>query len=171
MRKICNFITTLILVVLIAFAGVLLLPRVIGIQPMSVLSGSMEPTYHVGSIIYVDTKISQEDIEVGDPITYQISDDTMVTHRVVEIDSDGNYITKGDANDTVDGGSVSFANVVGVPMFTIPYLGYIAAYAMTKTGIILLVTGILVIVLLTFLPDLLGLDKDDEKEEVADNNA
>lgn len=168
MRKICNFITTVIFVILIAFAGVLLVPRVFGIQPMAVLSGSMEPTYHVGSLVYVKEGISKDDIEVNDPITFKISEDTVVTHRVVEIDAEGNYITKGDANEANDGGNVNFSNVVGMPIFTIPYLGFLATYATSQTGLIILVTAILVILLLTFLPDLLGMD--DEKKEVSDNN-
>lgn len=169
MRKILNFITTVIFVILIAFAGVLLAPRIFGVQPMAVLSGSMEPTYHVGSLIYVKEGVSKDDIEIGDPITFKINDETIVTHRVVEIDAEGNYITKGDANEANDGGSVSFANVVGMPVFTIPYLGFLASYATTKTGLIILVTAILVILLLTFLPDLLGMD-EDEKKEVSDTN-
>lgn len=164
MKKIINIITTILIAILVVFAGLLFVPKVFGIEPMAVLSGSMEPTYHVGSVIYVNKNVSQEDIKVGDPITFSISEDTVVTHRVIEIDSDGNYHTKGDANDSADGGSVSFNNVIGVPMFTIPYLGYIGTFVSTTTGTILLVTFILVIILLTFLPDVLGSEKEEKKK-------
>lgn len=166
MRKVFNFITTAILVILVCFAGILLVPKVFGVEPMAVLSGSMNPTYKVGSLIYVNTHVSQNSIKVGDPITFKLEGNTVVTHRVVKIKSDGSYVTKGDANNTNDGGSVKYAAVVGVPIFTIPYLGYIATYATSKTGIILLVTLILVILLLTFLPDLLdGKDDEDDSKE------
>ncbi|MEG0377662.1 MAG: hypothetical protein RR614_04200, partial [Eubacterium sp.] len=75
------------------------------------------------------------------------------------------FQTKGDANDTVDGGAVAFANLVGKPLFTIPYMGYVAVYANTPTGMIVLVTVILVILILTFLPDfLMKGDKSKEKK-------
>ena len=163
MKKVLNYITNGILILLLIFAALLFAPKVFGVEPMAVLSGSMEPTYHVGSVVYVNKGVSKEDIEVGDPITFKISEETLVTHRVIEIDSDGNYHTKGDANDDADGGSVAYSDIVGVPIFTIPYLGYIATYINTKTGMILLVTAILVIILLTFLPDLLGIEDDKKK--------
>lgn len=169
MRKILNIISTLIFAVLIVLAGILLVPKAFNIQPTAVLSGSMEPTYHVGSLIFVDYNFDQEDIEVGDPITFKISEDTLVTHRVVEIDANGEYITKGDANETNDGGTVKFENVVGMPKFTIPYLGYIATYATTKSGMIMMGTLVLVLILITFLPDMLGLD--DEEGGTSENES
>ena len=38
-------VTTILLVALIALVAALFLPRVFGLQPLAVLSGSMEPTY------------------------------------------------------------------------------------------------------------------------------
>lgn len=167
MKKIYHALTTILLIVLILAVGALFLPRVLGMTPLAVLSGSMEPTYHVGSLIYVADADSAE-VQVGDPITFKISDDTMVTHRVVAIDTEAQtFQTKGDANDNVDGGAVAYQNLVGKPVFTIPYMGYVAAYANTTTGMIILVTIILVILVLTFLPDLLmkADEKDKDKEE------
>lgn len=162
MKKVFNIISTLIFVILIALVGILFIPKAFNIQPTAVLSGSMEPTYPVGSLIFVDHNISKDSIEVGDAITFKISEDTLVTHRVVEIDTNGGYVTKGDANETNDGEAVMFENVVGMPKFTIPYLGYIAAYATTKSGMIILITIILVLVLLTFIPDWIASDKKDK---------
>ena len=84
MKKIYHILTSLILVILIALAAILFLPKLLGMTPLAVLSGSMEPTYHVGSLIYVKDADPQ-DVQIGDPITFKISDDTMVTHRVVAI--------------------------------------------------------------------------------------
>ena len=133
--------------------------------PLAVLSGSMEPTYHVGSLIYVKDA-DPEEVQVGEPITFKISDDTMVTHRVVAIDQEAKtFQTKGDANDNVDGGAVAYENLVGKPVFTIPYMGYLAVYANTTTGMIITVTIILVILILTFLPDFLMKGNEEEKDE------
>lgn len=159
MKKIFNIISTFIFIVLIVLAGILFVPKAFNVQPTAVLSGSMEPTYPVGSLIFVDHNISKEDIEVGKAITFKISDTTLVTHRVVEINDKGEYVTKGDANKSNDGDAVKFENVVGMPKFVIPYLGYIASYATTTSGMILLVTIILVLILLTFIPDWISSDK------------
>lgn len=164
MKKAYQIFTSILLVILILAAAVLFLPKFVGMTPLAVLSGSMEPTYHVGSLIYVKDA-DPEEVQVGEPITFKISDDTMVTHRVVAIDTDARtFQTKGDANDNVDGGAVAYENLVGKPVFTIPYMGYLAVYANTTTGMIITVTIILVILILTFLPDFL-MKGDDEEEK------
>lgn len=166
MKKAYHIFTTVLLVILILAAAVLFLPKFMGMTPLAVLSGSMEPTYHVGSLIYVKDA-DPEEVQVGEPITFKISDDTMVTHRVVAIDQEAQtFQTKGDANDNVDGGAVAYENLVGKPVFTIPYMGYLAVYANTTTGMIITVTIILVILILTFLPDFLM--KGDDEEEKAE---
>ncbi|MBS6341919.1 MAG: signal peptidase I [Eubacterium limosum] len=164
MKKAYQIFTTLLLIILIAMAAILFLPKLLGMTPLAVLSGSMEPTYHVGSLVYVKDADPAE-VQVGDPITFKISDDTMVTHRVVAIDTEAQtFQTKGDANDNVDGGAVAYQNLVGKPVFTIPYMGYLAVYANTTTGMIVMVTVILVILILTFLPDFLMKDNDGKEE-------
>ena len=163
MKTAYKWVTTILLVVLIAFVAALFLPRVFGLKPLAVLSGSMEPTYHVGSLVYID-EVSPEKVQVGDPITFNIGEDTVVTHRVIEIDEENqSFKTKGDANNTEDGGAVAFSSGIGKPVFSIPYMGYVAVYANTRTGMILLVTLILVVLILTFFPD--WLNKNDKGED------
>ena len=129
-----------------------------------VLSGSMEPTYHVGSLIYVKA-VDPADIEIGDPVTFKISENTMVTHRVVAIDEQNNtFETKGDANNTSDGNAVTYDNVVGEPIFSIPGLGYLAAYASSTTGRIIVITLIIAMLILAFLPDMIGPSEKDDPE-------
>lgn len=165
MKKAYHIFTTVLLVILMLAAAILFLPRFLGMTPLAVLSGSMEPTYHVGSLIYVKDA-DPSSVQVGDPITFKISDDTMVTHRVVAIDQEAQtFQTKGDANDNVDGGAVAYENLVGKPVFTIPMMGYLAVYANTTAGMIIMVTIILVILILTFLPDFLMKGDDEEDEE------
>lgn len=166
MRKVYKIITNIILTVLIVIVALLFAPRIFGLTPLAVLSGSMEPTYHVGSVIYIE-KPDPEDIQVGDAITFTISDDsTMVTHRVVEKNEQEKYFkTKGDANDVEDGGEVLYSSVVGKPVFTIPLLGFAAAYAATKSGLIILITLIVVVLILTFLPDMLLKEEKDGKDD------
>ena len=144
----------MVILLAVALVGV----RFIGISPYTVLSGSMEPTYHVGSLIYVQ-KIDPDKLEVGDPLTYVIGGGTVVTHRIVELveldDGSTGYRTKGDANNTIDGTPVRRENILGKPIFTIPLLGYAAHYIQNPPGSYLAIGACVIIVLLTFLPDLL----------------
>ena len=75
------------------------------------------------------------------------------------------FQTKGDANNSPDGTPVYYKNVVGVPRVTIPYLGYLAHWLQTPRGRIMGITIAAVIVILTFLPDLLKwVDEGDQKK-------
>ncbi len=204
--KIWNAITTLLVVFVMLMAVLLVGVRLIGLTPYAVLSGSMEPTYHVGSLIYVkDT--DPADIEIGDPITFVVNEDLLVaTHRVVDkevflttekpvldeneqpvLDENGDplmeevpleepsyyFQTKGDANAEVDGSPVYYKNVVGVPVFSIPLLGYLSSWLQTRQGMIMGISIALVIIILTFLPDLLKLvdEPEKKKEEEAEKPA
>ena len=160
-----GLLVAIVVVLAIALAGV----RLVGIQPYAVLSGSMEPTYHVGSLIYVK-KVDPQKIEAGTPITYMLDEDTIVTHRVVEVVPDEEdpsvlrFRTKGDANDSVDGGLVHYKNVVGTPIFTIPQLGYFADYIQNPPGKYVAIAVGALLLLVIFLPDLL-FDDDEEKKK------
>ena len=118
---ILKLVDTVIVAAVVVLALLLAGVRLIGLTPYTVLSGSMEPTYKVGSLIYVQ-KIDTGDIEIGDPITFVLNKSLAVaTHRVTQISGDGEYfITKGDANDTEDGEPVYYKNILGKPVFTIP---------------------------------------------------
>ncbi|MBQ0098802.1 MAG: signal peptidase I [Oscillospiraceae bacterium] len=154
---------TTIVIVLIALMAVLLFGcRAVGVTPYTVLSGSMEPTYHVGSIIYVIPQKPQ-DIKVGDPITFKVHKGVPATHRVVEINNEKQqFLTKGDANDASDA-PVSFTKLIGKPIFTIPYLGYFAGWVSSTRGRIGVIAFTVVFLILLFIPDVL--DEEDEDEE------
>jgi signal peptidase len=106
-----------------------------------VKSGSMEPAIHVGSIVVIKPASSYA---VGDVITFGEDTKTQIptTHRIVKIEGTGSqmaFTTKGDANDTEDQTSTSVARVKGKMLFTVPYAGYVLAFARTKLGFFLLV--------------------------------
>jgi len=171
-KKVWNFVTTILLVVLIILAVLLVGVRIVGFDVYTVLSGSMEPTYHTGSVIYVKD-VDYTELEEGDVITFMLDEETLATHRIVEVVPDDEdptvlrYRTKGDANDVVDGSLVHYKNVVGMPVFTIPYLGYFASWIQNPPGQYLALALAAIIVMLFFLPDLLfdDTDKKDKAEE------
>ena len=158
LKKTWNIITT-ILVALVAILTVLLVgARVVGLQVFSVLSGSMEPTYHTGALIYVK-KVDPSTIQTGQVITFLLDEDTTATHRVVDIVPDEDdpsvlrFRTKGDANQAEDGELVHYKNVVGTPVFSIPYLGYVAEYIRRPPGTYALVAVVALLLFLLILPE------------------
>lgn len=203
--KVWNVITTVLVALVVLVAVLLVGVRVAGVQPLYVMSGSMEPAFHVGSLIFVQ-KVDPAEIEVGDPITYTINEaGDYSTHRVIAVearemgtrfaeDENGQpmvdesgapmieeypleetayyFQTKGDANNAPDGTPVYYKNVVGVPRVTIPYLGYLAHWLQTPRGRIMGITIAAVIVILTFLPDLLKwVDEGDKKKDAPEQAA
>ena len=166
--KIWNGFTTLLVCLAIVLALLLVGVRLIGLNVYTVLSGSMEPTFHTGSIIYVRPTDSAE-LRVGDVITFMLSEDTIATHRIVEILPDEEdpsilrFRTKGDANNTPDGTPVHENNVIGKAVFTIPLLGYIADFVQHPPGLYLGIAFIAVLLALVFVPDLLPEDKKTGK--------
>ena len=165
-KQIWNWISGILVAVVVLLAVALVGVRILGLQPYVVLSGSMEPTYHVGSLIYVKS-VDYKELKVGDPITFLISEDTVATHRIIEVLPDEEepdtirYFTKGDANDTPDGSSVHYKNIIGKPVFSIPYLGYVSNYIQTPPGKYVAISGCALLMLLVFLPDVFV--KDDKK--------
>lgn len=159
LKKLWNALTTVLVTLVVILAMLLAAPRLVGLQPFAVLSGSMEPTYQTGSVIYVK-KADPAELSSGDVITYLISEETVVTHRITEVvpDADGmlRFRTKGDANEIADATLVHEANVLGTPVFTIPYLGRLAAYLQTKAGMYRTISVAALIALLVILPDLLA---------------
>lgn len=168
-KKITNLLSTVFLILALILVLLLVAPRVIGMHVFTVLSGSMEPTYHVGSLIYVKN-VDPFQLEEGDVITFMLDEDTVATHRIVGIvpdeedDSVIRFRTKGDANGSEDGSLVHYKNVVGSPIFTIPKLGFFADYIQRPPGMYIAISAAAIILLLLFLPDLLFAD-DSEKTE------
>ena len=167
--KTWNIISTILVVIVVIAAALLVGARLFGLQVFAILSGSMEPTYHVGAVIYVK-QASEGDIAVGDALTFMLDEDTVVTHRVIEVVQDDNgtsYRTQGDANETPDGSLVNYKNVIGKPVFTIPYLGYVASYVQSPPGMYVAIAACAVILILAFLPDVFAPDEKKEKKNAS----
>lgn len=167
-KKICNFLSMILLIALLLIAVALIVPKFLGYDQFAVLSGSMEPNIHVGAIAY-DKEADPEKLAVGDVVTYQLSDGTLVTHRITAIDTENKTVTtKGDANESEDASPVAFSNIIGKYEFNIPYLGYISIYGKTPLGIAVICGVLVVIILLNFLPDALSDDKEKTEEKVTE---
>ena len=168
-KRIWNWISGVLVGIVVLLAIALVGVRLIGLQPFVVLSGSMRPTYEVGSLIYVKS-VDYKELKVGDPITFMISQDTVVTHRIIEVlvdEEDPNtirYFTQGDANEQPDGTSVHYKNIIGKPVFSIPYLGYVSNYIQNPPGMYVAISAGAVLLMLVFLPDLFSEEKPSKKQ-------
>lgn len=164
MARVLNIISTIFVVIVVALAVLLVGFRIIGFDTYVVISGSMEPAHKTGSLIYARDTDPLE-LEVGDVITFQSpGTETIVTHRVIEIQGEGydkQFITKGDANAEADMKPVPVSNVTGKVAFSIPFLGYVANYIQNPPGLYFAAAGGVILIILMFLTD--SLIEEDKK--------
>lgn len=155
-----NFITALLFLLLIFMAFMVISskasggePQALGYQLKSVLSGSMEPTFRTGSIIAVKPldEEAKKQLEKGDIVTFQASEDKLVTHRIIGVNTSGEHVmyeTKGDNNKKADMEPALAENVKAIYKgFTIPYVGYFVNFAQSKGGssLLLIIPGLLLL--------------------------
>ena len=167
-KKVWNGVTTTLVTILVLGALLIWGVQLLGIEVLVVQSGSMEPSYPTGSLVYVKP-VEIETLEVGDVVTFELGGGVRGTHRIIDIvhdEEDSSIIrlqTKGDANDYADNGLVGEESLVGQVIFCIPEMGYLITYLQQPKG---MYTGIAVgaaLLLLTFLPELLF---EEEKKKV-----
>lgn len=167
-KKIWSIISTVLVVVIILCAVFLMGSRLLGFQCFNVVSPSMEPEYGVGDLIYVK-QVNPESIKEGDVITFLVNEDLLVgTHRVVRVDRENKrFYTKGDANDIEDRDPVHYNNVIGVPRFSIPKLGYVSDFIQNPPGTYITLGVGLALILMVFLPDMLRKKKEEDADAPA----
>ena len=164
-NNVLKAISTMLVAVMVILALLLVGPRAAGMQVFVVLSGSMEPTYQTGSIIYVKD-VDPMTLKEGDPVTFRAAEDTIVTHRIIEVIPDEEnpnnqyFRTKGDANEVEDGGVTACDYIVGKPVFTVPQLGYLAAYIQEPPGMYVAISAAAGMMLLVLLIDSFTEDKE-----------
>ena len=164
LQRIWSVVSTVLVVLVVLIAVFLMGSRIMGFRVFNVISGSMAPTYNVGDLIYVK-QTAPENVKVDDPITF-VQDENLVvaTHRVVKIDTEKQcFYTKGDANDNPDASPVHFKNLIGVPKFSIPLLGYVSDFIQNPPGMYITIAAGAVLIVLVFLPDMLGKKKKEEE--------
>ena len=167
-KKIWDIVSTVLVALVVLCAAFLMSTRLVGYQCYTVISGSMQPKYQVGDLLYVK-KVDINSIRVGDNITFVLNEDLVVaTHQVVRIDAEKkHFYTKGLANEIEDGDPVHFNNVIGVPQFAIPKLGYVSDFVQNPPGTYITIGAGAVLIVLVFLPDLLSKKKKRENDPVA----
>ena len=152
-------------------------PSVLGFSFMQIQTGSMEPTYPVGSIV-ITKKVDAEKLEKGDAISfYSTAEETkglVITHRIVDIQkSMGNgqpiFTTKGDANNYDDPTTVRAVNVVGKVVYNIGTTGG-SVISVLKNPNVIFCFIVLPLIFITFgeavnLVTLIVKSKEDDNED------
>lgn len=175
-KKTVNFITLLVVIAVVIFAFLIVGIRAFGVDLYIILSGSMEPDYHTGGLIYV-VDVDPADLKVGDDITFKLSNGTPATHRIIEIvphPDDPNpenprlpmqYRTQGIANENPDANLVDPKSIIGKPIFSLPYLGYIVDFIQKPTGIYTCAGAAIALIILMLLPDIIFPEEEPKKKK------
>lgn len=130
-RYLLPIVLAFLLAPLLAHVGFALAP---GAGSYAVVSGSMEPTFETGSLVYV---VETDDYAVGDVVTFS-RENTVVTHRIVGVTHAG-FVTKGDANAAADPWRVAAEEIRGETVLSVPLYGRLLLAAQTPVGYVTLV--------------------------------
>jgi signal peptidase len=116
----------------------------------AVRSGSMDPTYPMGSLLVV-APVDPSAVRVGMPLSFVTADgETLETHRVMEVLEGENglsFRTRGDANRVDDPAPVPASAVRGTVRWAIPEAGELMLWLAWPRGFI----GLVVVPLLLLL--------------------
>ena len=132
-----------VIYILITIYLLIFIPSFWGHKPLVVISGSMEPVLKVGGILYYhEERINNFD--KNDILVYELNEH-IISHRIVEI-SDSTFLTKGDANQSVDTYFVDKNQVLGKGTdWSIPYIGYYADFIYHHKYLLFISIGIIII--------------------------
>lgn len=130
---VCRVAGIAFLAIVIGLCLPITLPRIFGFEIYDVVSGSMEPEIPVGSVLYVKADDLTQ-IEENDIIAYQ-DVDAVVAHRVVHNRTSlGEFVTKGDANNTEDREPIPYDRVIGRVELHLPWFGMAMSLYATWVG-------------------------------------
>ena len=103
----------------------LVAPLAVGWTPIGIETGSMTPAVRTGDVVLVDDA-DPGDLRPGAIVTFadESRDGRLVTHRVDELNDDGTFTTKGDANADPDSRPVRLDDVQGVGRAVVPAIGH-----------------------------------------------
>lgn len=131
-----------IILIVASSANKMSLFNIFGYKSYIIKTNSMEPAISANDVI-ITKKVKKDKIKTGDVITF-IKDGEVITHRITQIDKNGEYTTKGDNNNIEDTFKIDYENIEGKHILTIPYLGKIVQ-ALDNKIVFLIITLIVLI--------------------------
>lgn len=168
-KKIIHILAVILYVLIIVYS-VVCIPMIFKFHPVVVLSGSMEPTYQVGSIMYYK-KVPKEELKVGDVIAFSVNNIKTISHRIASIEN-GLIETKGDANKVSDVNKIRYDNVRGkVSKISLPYVGhYVKAINDNLTTVVVFAVIILVSEFMLSNMEIFDLNNKNRRSEEDEEN-
>jgi len=144
LKKVLKVAYNILFALLIIIAAFIILTSynvIKGYEFYVVMSGSMEPKIHTGSVVSVK---AENEYNTGDIITIKMKNDPSqtYTHRIMDVNKtdDGiTYTTKGDANEDTDPDVALQTNVIGKVVFSMPVIGYVTHFSKQPAGFIIMI--------------------------------
>ena len=87
-------------------------------------TGSMTPNIKIGDAVVIEKKVNLDKLQEGDIVAYLDDKNKVIVHRIIKVNSDNTFITKGDFNNTADSNYVKKEQIKGKVKFKIPYIAY-----------------------------------------------
>ena len=168
MKVASNFAVFLLAGILAGAVLLVTVPRLVGVTPFTILSGSMQPTFAVGDVV-LDERVRPEQARPGDVVTFTdpTREGATVTHRVERLTRDGaqvHFVTRGDANTASEKWAVAADGTIGRVRMHVPKIGWALQWARSREGRL----GLIALpALLLALIELGGLAKTTRPQEAA----
>ena len=154
-----------IILIALSSANKISVVNILGYKSYIIKTNSMEPTISINDVV-ITKKVKKEKIKKGDVITF-LQDGEVITHRITQIDDNGNYTTKGDNNNIEDIFKITYENIEGKHILTIPYLGKIVQVLDNKI-VFLIITLIILIFMLIAIQNQEKRENRREKKKIED---
>lgn len=148
-----------IIVIGVSSANKMNVINLFGYKSYIIKTNSMEPTINVNDVL-ITKKVNKDEIKTGDVITF-IKNGEVITHRITQIDENGEYTTKGDNNNIEDSFTINYDNIEGKHILTIPYLGRIVEILDNKIVFLIITLIILMFIFITIQKQ----ERKDERKE------
>ncbi len=166
-QKILSSFLTFFLVVSIAILGLKRFTPVFDEYELkAILTNSMAEKMPAGTLV-VTKKVTSDQLEAGDVISFYRQGET-VTHRIKKIiinNDTQKFLTKGDANSTVDQGTVLEKDIQGKVIYFLPKIGAWFLKIQQPRGLIAVLLALLALFLFNHLMEQIESIKNNQSED------
>ena len=139
-RYIKNHSYKLLIVLMLVVLSIGIIPSLLGCRFEAIRSGSMSPALDKGGLA-ITLPVNPYSVEIGDVIAYYppSAPNNLVVHRVAGINNGSSlsFLTKGDANKSLDAYLLPAEAVIGRVKFYFPWIGYLVGFAQSFPGFII----------------------------------
>ncbi len=143
-------------------------PDIFGYKILQVMSGSMSGEFETGDTILIKEIKDESDLKIGDVITYQVTENTLVTHRIINITKFGEtleYTTKGDANNTEDNEKILFSDIEGKYVKKLRLISKLISFMQKTYGMIITFTIPILLIMCTINNEKIKEERKNKRRE------